>query len=408
MSRFSNNLLIVLLAMILGLIVLLLVCFLTIFLQPDILFNPFSPSRATAIAATRIAQQPLTATPTTPAPTYPPTWTPSATPTPAPTKTATDTRTPTPTYTSSPTVTGTPTRTPTKVVPPTATPFPPYAFLPVNGPDTRNRCSDVKLQYTVKDSPGEEAQNLPGYQIEYGEIGVRGSVFVTGKTEFHDNYGVVLIPGTDKRGAIKSHNWFAHLIYNGEKVSKSFLFSTDPLYAAPSERCDDNSNSNSNSNDNSSDNSNSNDNSSDNSNSNDNESCIEDPCTSADAVNIKHLVWVPQQQGTVSLTPTPRLNLCVAPYESFLIERKCSDCPTQADAQRLYVAVGGPRVDIYDFDRDKDGIACEDLPLGQSLSCTNFTTQAQAQAAYNAAGGANRSTAPLDPDQNGIACEELP
>lgn len=405
MSRFSNNILVVLLAMILGLIVLLLVCFLTIFLQPDVLFNPFSPSRATAIAATQVAQQPPTATPTTPAPTYPPTWTPSATPTPAPTKTPTETRTPTPTYTSSPTVTGTPTRTPTMVVPPTATPVPPYPFLPVNGPDTTNRCSDIKLQYTVKDSTGEDAQNLPGYQIEYGEIGVRGSVFVTEKTEFHDNYGVTLIPGTDKRAAIKSHNWFAHLIYNGEKVSKSFLFSTDPMYADPSERCSDNSNSNDNSSSNSNDNSSGNDNSS---NGNDNEGCIEDPCKSGDAVNVKHLVWVPQQEGIVPLTPTPRLNLCVPPYESFLIERKCSDCPTQADAQRLYIAVGGPRVDIYDFDRDKDGIACEDLALTQPLSCANFTSQAQAQAAYNAAGGANRNTYPLDPDQNGIACEELP
>jgi hypothetical protein len=275
-------------------------------------------------------------------------------------------------------------------VPPTNTPVPPFPFVAVNGPDTRNRCSDIKLQYTIKDAPGEEAQNLPGYQIEYGEIGVRGSVFVTERTEFHDNYGVTLIPGTDKRAAVKSHNWFAHLIYNGEKASKSFLFSTDPLYADPAERCDDN------------------ENSSDTENDNGGEGCIVDPCTSEDAVNIKHLVWVPQQLGLVPLTPTPRLNLCVPPYESFLTERKCSDCPTQADAQRLYVAVGGPRVDIYDFDRDKDGIACEDLPLTQSLSCTNFTTQAQAQAAYNAAGGANRNTYPLDPDLNGIACEELP
>ena len=89
-----GNLLTILLAMIIGLIVLTLICFLTIFLRPDIFFNPLSPSRATAIAATRLAGLP-TVTPTPPPlQTYPPTWTPSATATPAPTKTATDTRTP--------------------------------------------------------------------------------------------------------------------------------------------------------------------------------------------------------------------------------------------------------------------------------------------------------------------------
>jgi hypothetical protein len=74
----------------------------------------------------------------------------------------------------------------------------------------------------------------------------------------------------------------------------------------------------------------------------------------------------------------------------------------------LFIAVGGPRVDIYDFDRDHDGIACEDLPLNRDLICSDFSTQAQAQAAYNAAGGGNKNTEALDPDHNGIACEELP
>jgi hypothetical protein len=165
------------------------------------------------------------------------------------------------------------------------------------------------------------------------------------------------------------------------------------MFADPSERCEDNANSNDNSS---------------NSNSNDNEGCIPDPCTSEDAVIVKHVVWRPELIETIGATPTPQLRLCLPPYSDFVVARKCSDCPTQADAQRLYQAVGGPRVDIYDFDRDKDGIACEDLPRGQPLTCVMFASQAQAQQAYIAAGGANRNTDNLDPDRNGIACEELP
>jgi hypothetical protein len=233
------------------------------------------------------------------------------------------------------------------------------------------------MKYSVFDADGEP---ISGYQVEYGEIGVRGSVFQTGATEFHEFYGVTLIPGTNKSAARESHNWFAYLLQNGEKVSKALLFSTDPMYADPDEVCEDE----------------------------DDEDCIPDPCTSEDATNVKHVVFRPQELGVIAVTPTPRLNLCIPPYESFLVERTCNDCPTQADAQRLFVAVGGPRVDIYDFDRDKDGIACEDRPIGRTLQCSDFTTQAQAQAAYNAAGGANRNTDNLDPDRNGIACEELP
>ncbi|MCL4302718.1 MAG: excalibur calcium-binding domain-containing protein [Anaerolineae bacterium] len=396
-----GNLITILLAMIVGLIILTLICLLTIFLNPNVFFNPLSPNRATAIAATRLAQVTATSTPTTPAPTYPPTWTPSATPTPAPTKTATDTRTPTPTRTDTPTSTATPTQTPTTVVPPTFTPVPPYPFIASSGPESTNRCSDIKLMYSVF---GPDNEPISGFQVEYGEIGVRGSVFLTGPTEFHEFYGVTLIPGTNKPAARRSHNWFAYLVQNGQKVSKALLFSTDPMYADPSESCSNDNNSNGNdNNNNSNDNSSSNDN-----NGNDNNGCIPDPCTSQDATNVKHVVFRPEELLVTTATPTPRLGLCIPPYASFVLERSCNDCPTQADAQRLFVAVGGPRVDIYDFDRDRDGIACEDLPIGRVLQCSDFASQAQAQAAFNAAGGNNKNTDALDPDRNGIACEQLP
>jgi hypothetical protein len=384
-----GSLLTILLAMLVGLIILTLICFLTIFLQPNILFNPLSPNRATAIAATRVAGIPTATLSPTAAATYPPTWTPSATATPAPTKTPTETRTATPTYTSSPTVTATPTRTPTRVVPPTFTPLPPYPYVAQSGPNSSSRCSDIKLMYSVFDGDGEP---ISGFQVEWGEIGIRGSVFTTERTEFHEFYGVTLIPGTNKSAAKKAHNWFAYLIENGQKISKALLFSTDPIFADNPSVCDgldpDN-------------------NPDDEKKFNEN-GCIKDPCTSEDATQVKHVVFRPEILSILTVTPTPRANLCIPPYENFLVERKCNDCPTQADAQRLFIAVGGPRVDIYDFDRDHDGIACEDLPLNRDLICSDFSTQAQAQAAYNAAGGGNKNTEALDPDHNGIACEELP
>jgi micrococcal nuclease len=39
----------------------------------------------------------------------------------------------------------------------------------------------------------------------------------------------------------------------------------------------------------------------------------------------------------------------------------CSDFTTQKDAQATYKKAGGPRLDPYRLDADKDGIACEEL-----------------------------------------------
>ncbi len=40
----------------------------------------------------------------------------------------------------------------------------------------------------------------------------------------------------------------------------------------------------------------------------------------------------------------------------------CSDFSTQAEAQKAYEACGGVTDDIHRLDRDKDGVACENLP----------------------------------------------
>lgn len=39
----------------------------------------------------------------------------------------------------------------------------------------------------------------------------------------------------------------------------------------------------------------------------------------------------------------------------------CVDFTTQKDAQKIFIKAGGPTLDSYDLDRDKDGVACEDL-----------------------------------------------
>jgi len=339
----DKRILTVLVAMVFGLIILTLICLATIFVVPDVPWNPLSPSRATASAATKIAQAPTPAPPTdTPVPTYPATWTPTLTFTPEPTKTATDTRTPTPTKTTTPTATRTATRTPTTVVPPTPTSPPPYPYAGASG-ESKNNCANIKLSYAVT---GDDGEPIAGFQVEYGEIGVLGSHFLTGPTEYSEIYGVTLIPGTDRAAVSKSHNWFAYLMLDGKKVSAAVLFTTDPILADNPSYCD-------------------------------NPTpvtgantptpgavgCIANPCESTDAVNVKHIDFKPRiLRFEPVATSTPRPGLCAPPYDNLIMPRRCSDCATQADAQRLYETVGGPEVDIYDFDRDGNGIACEDLP----------------------------------------------
>lgn len=47
-------------------------------------------------------------------------------------------------------------------------------------------------------------------------------------------------------------------------------------------------------------------------------------------------------------------------------------------------------------------------PEGPDLSCSDFPTQADAQILFEAAGGPGQDRHGLDPDGNGLACEDLP
>jgi hypothetical protein len=274
MDRLDNRLTTVLLAMFLGMTILSCLCYATIFVQPNIPFNPLSPNRATIVAETAIASQVVALPPAqiaTADQSYPPTWTTTPTNTPGPTKTPTDTRTPTPTKTPTPTRTPTPTSTftPTPIPPPpTATLTPtPFPFI-VSSHSSENNCADVGLKGVVD---GIDGLPKPLVQIEYGEIGVAGSRFST-TTDASGRYGALLLPGSNKSQALRAHNWYALIVENGQPASERFLFTTDPIYADNPDYCD-------------------NIDPDEEDDEFEEKGCILDPCKSRDSIQIKIINW---------------------------------------------------------------------------------------------------------------------
>jgi hypothetical protein len=276
MSRLNNQTITILIAIILGLTLLSVLCYLTIYIQPNIPFNPLSPNRATAVAILKTSEATVIVFSSyTPDTSYPATWTTTPTKTPGPTKTATDTRTPTPTKTATPTKTPTPTKTftplpPTVPPPPTATPTPLPYF--VTSHSSENNCADIGLKGIINGADG-----LPqaGVVIQYGEIGVSGSRFST-KTDANGRYSALLLPGSNKSQATKAHSWYALVTTNGQQASEEFKFTTDPVYAVnpsyckgvdPDEEADEFLK----------------------------KGCILDPCKNQDAIQIKIINWQMRQ-----------------------------------------------------------------------------------------------------------------
>lgn len=278
----DNRLSTILLSMVLGLTVLALLCYATIFIQPNIPFNPLSPQRATEAAAARIAAlgTPVAAVTATTDQTYPPTWTPTLTNTPGPTKTATATRTPTPTKTSTPTRTPTNTATHTPLpptVPPTVTPTPtPFPFI-VASHSSKNNCADTGLEGIVN---GPNGLPQAGVQVQYGELGVAGSRFIA-TSDNNGRYGALLIPGASKPASYQSHNWYAYILDSGRRASEEFRFTTDPIYANNPDYCGRDQDTNGNT-------------------TNSNElrpGCLLDPCKNSGTIQVKVINW---QQRTPS------------------------------------------------------------------------------------------------------------
>lgn len=230
MERLDGRLATTLSAMIFGMTILSCICYATIFVQPDVPFNPLSPARATRIAAAAAVAVVQLGPTATLDQSYPATWTPTPTKTPGPTKTATDTRTPTPTRTSTPTRTPTATDTstpvpPTLPPPPTATPTP-FSFV-VSSHSSERNCADIGLKGVVN---GTDGLPLAGVEVQYGEVGVGGSRFTT-RTDANGRYSALLLPGANRSAAVRSHNWYAYILDSGQQASDEFRFTSDPIFA---------------------------------------------------------------------------------------------------------------------------------------------------------------------------------
>jgi hypothetical protein len=229
MGGMSDRAATALLIIVVGATMLMCLCYAAIFVQPEIVFNPYPPSDATArVERTLIAMNPIQtfATPReTPTNFFPPTWTPTVTPTPSVTPTATDTRTPTPTSTFTPTPTPFPTKTPTPTntatplppPPPTATTAPPL-YVPFNI-RTENSCSVNRIFGRVFDANGLP---LGGVVMQVGEVGVAGSVFNTSPSDANGRYVFDFGSPNDD-----SHTWFVVPLENGEPAVKRYEFTTD-------------------------------------------------------------------------------------------------------------------------------------------------------------------------------------
>jgi hypothetical protein len=109
-DRFDDRTLEIATVIVVVIIALVILCYLAIYINPQVIFNPFRPDTPTPVAVITDVLGP--------------TWTPSPTPTETgtPRPTATWTPSPTPTATATPTPTWTPTATPTDTPPPTLPP----------------------------------------------------------------------------------------------------------------------------------------------------------------------------------------------------------------------------------------------------------------------------------------------
>jgi cytoskeletal protein RodZ len=212
LDRFDDRTLEIATVVVVVLIALVILCYLTIYLNPQFVLNPFPPPTATAVAR---------ATSTPPGPT----WTPSPTSSPSPTFTATPTWTPSPTATSTPTplpptLTPTPTNTATPVPtntrrppppqptrpPPTPTPWP-YYYQSAGG---RGNCAVTGVYGYVLDASGLAEANV---QMRVGnDQGWRADVWTDANGFYRFDFTSEPVAG----------KWFVRVFKGG--VPRSFQF----------------------------------------------------------------------------------------------------------------------------------------------------------------------------------------
>jgi hypothetical protein len=195
LDRFSDRTLEIATVIVVILIALVILCYATIFINPQVIFNPFPPD---TVVPTLVAQATLAPT-WTPTPTATPTNT--STPTPTWTPTPLPSSTPTPTDTSTPTPlppTNTPVPTATKRPPPpkptaTPTPFPYYYSIAEAGPDCgrtwvwgyvvgANGLAEADVQMRVGNDQGWRADTWTDgngrYEFAFANEPIAGKFFV--------------------------------------------------------------------------------------------------------------------------------------------------------------------------------------------------------------------------------------
>lgn len=215
LDRFDDRTLEIATVVVVVLIALVILCYLTIYLNPQFVLNPFKPPTPTVTAQARVTVAPTW----TPTPTSPPTATPTATPTWTPSPTATSTPTPIPpTLTVPPTATPTPTPTntspppPPKPRPPTATPTPwPYYYESAGG---RGNCTVTGVYGYVLNTAGLAES---GVQMRVGnDQGWRADVWTDANGFYRFDFASEPVAG----------KWFVRVFKGGSPRSFQFWWQT--------------------------------------------------------------------------------------------------------------------------------------------------------------------------------------
>jgi hypothetical protein len=211
-DRFDDRTLEIATVIVVVIIALVILCYLSIYINPYVLWNPWPPEQVAEVTPTptrggpTFTPSPLPTDTSTPTPTW--TWTPTPTPTDTPTPTSTWTPTPTPTWTPSPippTATRPrPTRTPTPAPPP-------YYYEYAGG---RPNCDRTIVWGYVVGSNGLGEANV---QLRVGnDQGWRADTWSN-----DDGFYAYEFWGGPKAG-----KWFVRVFKGGQARSMQFWFET--------------------------------------------------------------------------------------------------------------------------------------------------------------------------------------
>jgi hypothetical protein len=207
LDRFDDRTLEIATVIVVVVIALVILCYLAIFLNPQVFFNPFKPPKPTSIAEVTSL--------------FEPTWTPTATPTATNTPTATSTWTPTPT----------PTDTPTPL-PPTATstPLPTATNTPKPKPPPRPTATPTPFpyDYTISEAgPDCDRTWVWGYVVGADGLGEQGVQMRVGNnqgwrtdiwTDVNGYYEATFATGA------QAGQWFVRVFKGGQPRSMQYWF----------------------------------------------------------------------------------------------------------------------------------------------------------------------------------------